>query len=76
LLKYGTLEAILEARTDTMSPALAEQLRIFKRIVSMQVDVDVVLPETAAPNWAAAATELRRLGALNSAERLEARIPK
>jgi DNA polymerase-1 len=76
LLKYGTLEATLEARTDTMSPTLAEQLLMFKRIVTMQVDLDVVLPETGPPNWAAAAAELRRLGALNSAERLEARVPK
>src|SRR5438876_10765724 len=51
LLKYGTLEAILEARTDTISPTLAEQLRIFKRVVSMQTDVDVELPRTAPPNW-------------------------
>jgi DNA polymerase-1 len=76
LLKYGTLEATLEARADTMSPSLAEQLLMFKRIVTMQVDLEVVLPETGSPNWAAAAAELRRLGALNSAERLEARIPK
>jgi DNA polymerase I len=76
LLKYGTLEATLDARTETMSPSLAEQLRMFKRIVTMQVDLDVVLPETGPPNWGAAAAELRKLGALNSAERLEARIPK
>src|ERR1700682_6163560 len=38
LLKYGTLEAILEARTDTISPTLAEQLRIFKRVASMQTE--------------------------------------
>jgi DNA polymerase-1 len=73
LLKYGTLEATLAARTDTIPPAIAEQLRMYKRIVSMQVDVDVELPKTAPPNWAAAAAELHRLGAENSAERLEAR---
>jgi DNA polymerase-1 len=74
LLKYGTLEATLAARTDTISPAIADQLRVFKHIVVMQVDIDVELPETAPPNWPAAAAALRKLGALNSAERLEARI--
>jgi DNA polymerase-1 len=73
LLKYGTLEAILEARTDTISPTLAEQLRIFKRVVSMQTDVDVELPRTAPPNWAEAAAELRKLGAENLSERIAAR---
>jgi len=74
LLKYGTLEAILEARTDTMPASLADQLRVFKRIVSMQVEVDVELPNTAPPNWAEAAAELRRLGAENLAERIAARV--
>ena len=31
LLKYGTLEAILDARTDTIPPSLADQLRMFKK---------------------------------------------
>src|SRR5579859_6008829 len=44
LLKYGTLEAILEARADTISPTVAQQLLGFKRIVNMQADVDVELP--------------------------------
>jgi DNA polymerase-1 len=74
LLKYGTLEAILDARTDTISPSLADQLRLFKQVVSMQLDVDVVLPETAPPNWANAAAELRRLGAENLSERIAARV--
>jgi DNA polymerase-1 len=75
LLKYGTLEATLEARADTIPPATAEQLRIFKQIVCMQADDLVVqLPETAPPNWAAAAECLRELGAQNSAERVAARI--
>src|SRR5215467_12860655 len=38
LLKYGTLEAVLEARADTISPATAEQLRVFKQIVCMRAD--------------------------------------
>src|SRR6202163_993934 len=73
LLKYGTLEAILDARTDTIPPSLADQLRIFKRVVCMQTDVDVELPESAPPNWANAAAELRRLGAENLSERIAAR---
>jgi DNA polymerase-1 len=73
LLKYGTLEAILAARTDTIPPSLAEQLLMFKRIVNMQADVDVELPETAPPHWANAAAELGRLGAANLAERVAAR---
>jgi DNA polymerase I len=73
LLKYGTLEAVLEARTDTLSPKVAEQLRMFKQIVRMQTDVAVELPATAPPDWASAAAELHRLGAENLAERIGAR---
>jgi DNA polymerase I len=74
LLKYGTLEAILDARTDTIPPATAEQLRIFKRIVSMVPDeLEVTLPESAPPDWAAAAAKLRELGAENLADRVAAR---
>ncbi|MGI9148318.1 MAG: 5'-3' exonuclease [Chloroflexota bacterium] len=74
LLKYGTLEAILDARTNTIPPSLADQLRIFKRVVSMQTDVDVELPESRPPNWAAGAAEVRRLGAENLSERIAARV--
>jgi DNA polymerase-1 len=73
LLKYGTLEAVLEARADTIPPATAEQLLTFKRIVSMQSDVEVELPETAPPNWSRAAARLRELGADNLSERIAAR---
>jgi DNA polymerase-1 len=73
ILKYGTLEAILDARTDTLGLTLAEQLRMFKRIVSMQGDVPVELPQTAPPDWTTAAAELRRLGAENLSERIGAR---
>jgi DNA polymerase-1 len=74
LLKYGTLEAVLAARTDTIPPKIAEQLLTFKHIVNMQGDVEVELPETAPPNWAAAAAELGRLGAANLSERIAARV--
>ena len=74
LLKYGTLESVLEARKDTIPPNLADQLRTFKRIVNMQPgELTVQLPETAPPNWAAAAARLAELGAANLSERITAR---
>jgi DNA polymerase-1 len=74
LLKYGTLEAILEARVASIPPQTAEQLRVFKQIVLMQTDgLTVELPPSGTPNWRAAAARLRELGAENSAERIEAR---
>ena len=74
LLKYGTLEAVLEARADTISADVAEQLRTYKHIVNMQGDVEVELPQTAPPDWTAAAEELARLGAANLSERVAARV--
>ena len=74
LLKYGTLEAILDARQDTLGPPVADQLRVFKQIVCMRgEDLSVTLPETAPPNWQAAAERLQELGAANSAERILSR---
>lgn len=74
LLKYGTLESVLEARKDTIPPMLADQLRSFKRIVSMQPgELTVELPESAPPNWAAAAERLAELGAANLSDRIAAR---
>jgi DNA polymerase-1 len=73
LLKYGTLEATLESRADTLGP-IADQLLAFKQITCMRPqDLSVTLPETAAPNWEAASKRLEELGAHNSAERLTAR---
>jgi DNA polymerase-1 len=75
LLKYGTLEAILEARTETISPTVAEQLRVFKDVVSMRgSELSVTLPDTAPPNWRAGAERLRELGANNLADRVAARV--
>jgi DNA polymerase-1 len=75
LLKYGTLEAILEARTDTIPPPLAAQLRLFKDVVSMRGhELTVELPPTALPAWSQAAAEIRRLGAETLADRLAARV--
>jgi len=74
LLKYGTLEAVLEARADTIPPATADQLRVFKDIVRMRPDeLEVTLPETAPPDWENAAKRLHELGAHNSAERVATR---
>ncbi|HEX8967232.1 MAG TPA: 5'-3' exonuclease [Chloroflexota bacterium] len=73
LLKYGTLEAAIEARPDTISPSLGQQLLTFKHIVSMQADVEVELPRSAPPDWVAAARRLDELGAHNLASRLAAR---
>src|SRR5947207_1760081 len=53
LLKYGTLEAVLAERADTIPPSVAEQLLTYKHIVNMQADVEVELPDNAPPNWAA-----------------------
>src|SRR5579864_1690781 len=73
LLKYGTLEAVLEARKDTITPTVAEQLRTFKKIVDMQPqDLAVTLPETGPPNWRAASAKLREFGADNLSERIAA----
>lgn len=74
LLKYGTLEAVLDARTDTIPPATAEQLLIFKKVVSMQANVAVSLPATAPPDWSRAAAKLRELGADNLSQRIAARV--
>jgi DNA polymerase-1 len=72
LLQYGNLDGVLAARANTMSPELAEQLRMFRHIVSMQSTVPVELPPTGPPNWPAAAAELKRLGADNLSDRVSA----
>ena len=74
LLKYGTLEAVLEARADTIPAATAAQLRVFKDIVRMRPEeLEVTLPRTASPDWDNAAKRLHELGAHNSADRISAR---
>jgi DNA polymerase-1 len=74
LLKYGTLEAVLDARSETIPAATAQQLRVFKQIVCMQPDdLEVELPETGAPHWQSAAERLHELGAENLSERVAAR---
>src|SRR5919204_3483414 len=70
LLQHGTLEGVLVERSATLSPAVADQLRSFRRIVSLQADVSVELPPTGPPDWARAAAELERLGAENLSRRV------
>jgi DNA polymerase-1 len=71
LLQYGNLDGVLTARSATMAPALAEQLRVFRDVVSMRGgDLTVVLPPSGTPNWSAASAELARLGAQNLSERV------
>jgi len=73
LLQYGTLDQVLEARAASIPPATADQVRLFRRVVTIQPDVPVELPASGPPKWAEAAAELERLGAKNLAERLAAR---
>ncbi len=74
LLKYGTLENVLDARIATIPPNVADQLLVFKAIVCMKPDeLTVELPPSGPPNWRAAAERLRDLGAANLAERVLAR---
>jgi DNA polymerase-1 len=73
LLQYGNLDGVLAARAATLAPALAEQLRMFRDVVTMRGnDLKVELPPSGPPNWAAAAAELSKLGAQNTAERVAA----
>jgi len=73
LLQFGTLEAILEARAQTMPPPIAEQLRMFREVVSMRGgDLEVTLPPSGPPNYARAAEWLQTMGAANLAERVAA----
>jgi 5'-3' exonuclease len=69
LLQHGDLEGVLAARSTTMAPAVADQLRTFRRIVCMQ-PVSVSLPASGPPTWARAAAKLDELGAANLAQRV------
>lgn len=66
LLRYGTLEAALEAmgRQADLPMAL-----MFREVVTMHDDLPVVLPSSG-PDWAGGAEALRLLGAANLAERV------
>jgi DNA polymerase-1 len=72
LLKYGTLDAVLDAwvtqglRTDEV-----EQVRAFRDIARVRADVPVTLPETGPPHFAAASALLSDWGAAALSERVE-----
>jgi hypothetical protein len=70
LLQHGDLEGVLAARSTTIAPPVADQLRVFRHIVCMQADVAVELPPSGPPDWTRAAAELERLGAENLARRV------
>ncbi len=73
LLQFGTLDAILEARAQTMPPPIAEQLRMFREVVRMRGhELSVTLPKSGPPNYARAAEWLLKMGANNLAERVTA----
>ena len=73
LLQFGTLDAILEARAQTMPPPIAEQLRMFREVVRMRGgELDVTLPPSGLPNYSRAAEWLQRMGAANLADRVGA----
>ena len=68
LLRHGALEGVLEAWGR---PAEAEQVLMFREVVRMRPEVEVVLPE-GPPDWAAGAEALRALGAGGLADRVAA----
>jgi DNA polymerase-1 len=73
LLQYGTLDGVLEARAQTMPPAIADQLRMFREVTRMRgAELEVTLPPSGPPNYAAAAAWLQRMGADNLSERVAA----
>jgi DNA polymerase-1 len=75
LLRYGTLERILEADARGLA-AQGQQLLAFREMTCLRTDVAVELPESDPPAWAAGAAKLRELGAENLAERVSQRAAR
>jgi DNA polymerase-1 len=75
LLKaHGSLEAVINATSGATSlRADAEKLLLYREIVTLQTDLDVVMPEDGPPDYLSAAKLLREWGADNLAARLETR---
>lgn len=65
LLKHGSLDAILPT---LQRPEDAKAAMLFREVVCMQTEIEVVLP-SGAPEWKGGAEVLRALGAERSAER-------
>ncbi|AIE87679.1 5'-3' exonuclease [Fimbriimonas ginsengisoli] len=66
LLRYGTLDRIVEAWGDTEDSKLA---LTFREVVTMRPEVPVVLPD-GPPDWLRGAAVLREIGAASLAERI------
>ena len=66
--KYGTLEALLKAGSF---PAQADDLRLFKRIATMDKTAPIPKLSDQKPNWARAAALMREWQINRLAERLE-----
>jgi DNA polymerase-1 len=68
LLKYGTLESLL--RTGRLARE-AEQLRLFRRIATMDAKAPLPAVRVAKPTWGRAGGLARSWGLEKLAERLE-----
>lgn len=68
LLRYGTLDGVLESWPNAREIELA---RTFRDVATMRLDAPVDLP-TAPPDWHSGADALRRLGAPAAADRMAA----
>ncbi|HLQ35518.1 MAG TPA: 5'-3' exonuclease [Chloroflexota bacterium] len=75
LLHYGTLDRVLEADAKGLA-AQGQQLLAFREMTCLCTDVDVELPESGPPTWAAAAAKLRELGAEALAKRIQERAER
>jgi len=75
LLRYGTLERVLEDNAKGLA-SQADQLLAFREITHLRGDVEVELPDSGPPDWAGGAAKLRELGADALAKRMEERLDR
>ena len=73
LLRYGSLDRVLEAGALAGVGDQPERLLTFREVVRPRMDMAVDLPPTGEPNWAAGAAALRGMGADALAKRLDQR---
>ena len=73
LRRFGSLEAVLEARGQQGGPDEPERLLLFREVVRLQTEVAVEIPESAPPDWLAGARALRALGVEKLADRIAQR---
>src|SRR5512133_2196833 len=69
LAQYGTLEAMLE---DGRFEAQAEELRIYRRMATLDASAPLPPLEDQTPNWAEASSFVRQLGMNAQADRIAA----